>query len=211
MTISRPTSIYITEDTWAQLANTLNGSVNPFYINPEERFKTDNNGTDAKLAPIQEDEISEPMHVEEKSKSLDEESLQIKENNLPPTSNNTLTMSPELSNVSEAVMEESSEAVLQNTDSEIIEEVSVTEKLVVSPKNTVSISEEPSPTNMPVSNTPVVAELPSPASPASPASSTSSARDRALRKAKRLYNFFFSLIIYQINLLFFVMNFFDRL
>ena len=95
MTISRPASIYITEDTWAQLANTLNGNINPFYLNPEERFKNDNNGTDAKLAPIQEDEISEPMHVEE---------TQTTENDLPPnplpdntsTAENILSSRPQL-------------------------------------------------------------------------------------------------------------------
>ncbi|RIA91704.1 clasp N terminal-domain-containing protein [Glomus cerebriforme] len=201
MTISRPTSIYITEDTWAQLANTLNGNVNPFYLNPEERFKNDNNGTDAKLAPlapIQEDEIAEPTHVEENSEALDDESLQI---TLPPTSpiigsDNTLTLSSETSNMLETVekietvMEESSGAILQNlqnTDSEIIEETSMADRPVISPKNTVSIPEEQSSTNMPISNIHAVVE-PSPASPASSVdsgSSISGARDRALRRAQR--------------------------
>src|SRR5581483_7447157 len=99
MTISRPASIYITEDTWAQLANTLNGNINPFYLNPEERFKNDNNGADAKLAPIQEDEMPEPTHVEEKSKSLNDESLQTA---LPPTSDSN-SASPELLNVSQTI------------------------------------------------------------------------------------------------------------
>src|ERR1044072_7719372 len=109
MTISRPASIYITEDTWAQLANTLNGNINPFYLNPEERFKNDNNGTDTKLAPIQEDELPE---LEEKSKSLDNESFQTTENDLPNSPDNK--MSPKPSNVSEEVTEESSE--VQNAD-----------------------------------------------------------------------------------------------
>jgi hypothetical protein len=188
MTISRPTSIYITEDTWAQLANTLNGNINPFYLNPEERFKNDNNGIDAKLAPIQEDETPEPAHIEEQPKSLDDESLQT---TLPPTSpiidsQNTLSKSPELSNVSETIMEKPSETVLQNTDLEIIEEISITD---VSPKNTISVPEESSPTNVPINNISPVVELPSSASPASSVDSGNSslfgARDRALRRTQR--------------------------
>lgn len=195
MTISRPTSIYITEDTWAQLANTLNGgNINPFYLNPEERFKNDNNGIDAKLEPIQEDETPEPTHIEEKSKSLDDESLQT---TLPPTSpiidsHDTLATSPKMSNVSETVMEvmeQPSETVLQNTDSEIIEETSITDVSVISPKNTISVPEESSPTNMPISNISAVVEVPSPASPASSVDSGNSsifgARDRALKRAQR--------------------------
>ncbi|CAB4489499.1 hypothetical protein RhiirA1_516185 [Rhizophagus irregularis] len=191
MTISRPTSIFITEDTWAQLANTLNGgNMNPLYLNPEERFKTDNNGVDAKLAPIQEVETPEPTHIEEKSKSLDDDSLQTS----PPTSpiidsHDTLATSPKLSNVSETVMEQPSETVLQNTDSEIIEEISATDVSVVSPKNTISVPKESSPTNMPINNISAVVEVPSPASPASSVDSGNSsifgARDRALRRAQR--------------------------
>jgi hypothetical protein len=183
MTISRPASIYITEDTWAQLANTLNGNVNPFYLNPEERFKNDNNGTDTKLAPIQEDEQPE---LEEKSKSFDNESSQTTENNLPPTSDNK--MSPKTSDVSEAVIEESSETVLQNVDSEITKEISMTDESAASLNNTTPVPKEPPPINMPINNIPAVVELSSPASPASSVgsgNSISGARDRALRRAQR--------------------------
>src|SRR6266498_2644038 len=157
MTIGRPTSIYISEDTWTKLENTMNGNINPFYLNPEERFKNDNNGIDAKLEPIQEDEIPEMTYVEGKSKSLDDESLQITENDILPTSlivdsgSPLTTRSPELTLQSTVSTEKSSEPVLPNTDSEI-EETSVTDKSIISSINTVSIPEEPSPTNLPISN-----------------------------------------------------------
>ncbi|CAI2167631.1 13681_t:CDS:10, partial [Funneliformis geosporum] len=180
MTISRPDSIYISEDVWTQLENTMNGKMNnPFYLNPEERFKNDNNGADAKLAPIQEDELAELpelTHVEEKSKSLDDVSFQV-------TDNDRVLQST----VSETVTGNSPKPELPNTDSEIIEETSITDKKVLSSINTETIPEEPSPTNMPISNV-SASELPLPASPVSSVgsgNSISGARDRALRRAER--------------------------
>ncbi|CAG8480438.1 3966_t:CDS:10 [Funneliformis mosseae] len=182
MTISRPDSIYISEAVWTQLENTMNGNMNnPFYLNPEERFKSDNNGVDVKLAPIQEDEVPEvpeSTHVEEKSKSLDDESSQV-------TMDNDLPKRILQSTVSETVTENSSKSDLPNTVSEIIEEKS--DKSVLSSINTESIPEEPSPTNMPISNV-SASELPLPASPVSSVgsgSSISGARDRALKRAER--------------------------
>ncbi|CAG8644433.1 7006_t:CDS:2, partial [Dentiscutata heterogama] len=54
--VSRPASIFISEDTLKHLSNTLTGNVNPFYLNPDERF---NNGDEQTLTTIQEVETSE--------------------------------------------------------------------------------------------------------------------------------------------------------
>ncbi|CAG8527742.1 4324_t:CDS:10 [Cetraspora pellucida] len=52
---SRPTSIFISEDTLKHLSNSLTGNINPFFLNPEERF----NGSEKVLTTIQEAETSE--------------------------------------------------------------------------------------------------------------------------------------------------------
>ncbi|CAG8720787.1 8712_t:CDS:2, partial [Acaulospora morrowiae] len=60
---SNRTSIFITDDVWKQLSNTLDGTINPFFVNPEERFK--NVEADAVLSPIQEVEIPELLNTPE--------------------------------------------------------------------------------------------------------------------------------------------------
>ncbi|CAG8603162.1 4548_t:CDS:10, partial [Gigaspora rosea] len=64
--LSRPASIFISEDTLKHLSNTLTGNVNPFFLNPEERF---NNGDEQTLTTIQEVETSEMHYPPEKSPS----------------------------------------------------------------------------------------------------------------------------------------------
>ncbi|CAG8662739.1 2425_t:CDS:10 [Gigaspora margarita] len=61
--LSRPASIFISEDTLKHLSNTLTGNVNPFFLNPEERF---NNGDEQTLTTIQEVETSEMHYPPEK-------------------------------------------------------------------------------------------------------------------------------------------------
>ncbi|CAG8711127.1 3969_t:CDS:2, partial [Acaulospora morrowiae] len=61
---SNRTSIYITDDVWKQLSNTLDGTINPFFVNPEERFKNGNEA-EAVLSPIQEVEIPELLNTSE--------------------------------------------------------------------------------------------------------------------------------------------------
>ncbi|CAG8447072.1 15409_t:CDS:10 [Acaulospora colombiana] len=65
-TLQKPMSIVISEDTWKHLANTLNGDINPFFINPEDRHK--NGGlADPTLTPIQEVEIPEVFQASKES------------------------------------------------------------------------------------------------------------------------------------------------
>ncbi|CAG8554968.1 2273_t:CDS:10 [Acaulospora morrowiae] len=64
-TLHKPMSIVISEDTWKYLGSTLNGNINPFFVNPEDRYK--NGGVvDSTLTPIKEVEMPEVFQISEK-------------------------------------------------------------------------------------------------------------------------------------------------
>nr|CAG8439591.1 11501_t:CDS:10 [Entrophospora candida] len=106
---NRATSIIITEDTWAQLSNTLNGNLNnPFYTDPEKRFKIeDDNNNDTKIkqpfsaAPLNMKNRPLNLSLEQRIEKIDEKDeklIPVNDNNNMNVENQSSTNSPIIKN-----------------------------------------------------------------------------------------------------------------
>ncbi|CAG8648447.1 13115_t:CDS:2, partial [Ambispora gerdemannii] len=72
--VNRTTSIYVSDDVWNQLAAVNGDNINPFFLNPEDRFGGAGVSTVSPLTPIQEVPPSSSSVGEDKSPGTPEQS-----------------------------------------------------------------------------------------------------------------------------------------